>query len=264
MRWNSDLYRHQCVRPIPIEVLADKMVLFNELTQWEHAIQPLMTSLEHQHNHDKLTLMRIHNRTGLTLLESSLHIEECLLDTYHWAFEDTVNYTAELQERPYGSDDESSESDASMTPEPSSLTTSTLLPSPPARSRVLRTRARPFFLLDNGVIFSLYWAALKSRDGVLRRRAISLLSTSTQEGVWIGPIQAAIAKRVVEIEEGQPYEQSPPPERIKRAGDVPEFVRVHSVGTDIDKVGRRAKMVVLQRCSGVEGEWSERVEWVSW
>lgn len=267
MRWNSDLYRHQLIRPIPLEVLADKMVLYDQLMQWENAIQPLLNSLEHQHDHDKLTLMRIHNRTGLTLLESSIHVEECLLDSYYWAFEDIVNYTTDLQDRPYRSDEESAtESDNSTSPEPScqNSVSSRRSRTPMTSTGLLKHRARCFFLLDNGVIFSLYWAALKCRDGLLRRRAISLLEYSTQEGVWIGPIQAAIAKRVIEIEEDQPYEQHPPPERMKGIEDIPEYIRVHSVGTDIDKMRRRAKLVILQRLHGDAGGWNERVEWVSW
>jgi hypothetical protein len=207
--------------------------------------------------------MCIHHRTGLTLLESSLHVEECLLDNYHWAFEDIVNYTIELQE-PHQSDEESSIESASPTPEPrckvsiaNKNPTPSLSPNPSRSS----SRRRPLFLLDNGLIFSLYWTALKSRSGPLRRRAISLLQNSSQEGVWIGSIQAAIAQRVVEIEEGHPYEQDPAAERVLEAGDVGEESRVHSVGTDIIKGQRWAKVVVQQR---LEGEWRERVEGVSW
>jgi hypothetical protein len=118
--------------------------------------------------------------------------------------------------------------------------------------------------LDNGVIFSLYWTALKARDGMVRRRAISLLEIPSQEGVWIGPIQAAIAKRIVEIEERQPYEQNPPVNRIKRAEDIPEFIRVHSVGTEINKMRRQARLTILQRPDGYDGDWHESIEWVYW
>ncbi|KAF2189788.1 hypothetical protein K469DRAFT_701053 [Zopfia rhizophila CBS 207.26] len=182
-----------------------------------------------------------------------------------------VNYTAELQAQPYHSDDGySTTSDSSGTLERSSLTDSSsrsngqAMNSHPMKTDLPRPRSRTFFFLDNGVIFSLYWTALKSRDGLLRRRAIALLESSAQEGTWIGPIQAAITKRVVEIEEMQPYEQDPPPEMIKKPEDIPEFIRVHSVGTDIDKTRRRAKMVILQRLNGLDGEWDERVEWVHW
>ncbi|KAH7114200.1 hypothetical protein B0J11DRAFT_584633 [Dendryphion nanum] len=261
MQSYCDLYRHRLVRPIPMEVLADKSTLYNELIYWENAVQPLLNSPDRHKTWDKLALMRIHNRTGLTLLESSLHAEECLLDNYQSIFEDIVNFTAELRDLPYSSDDESvNESESSCSRASCSPSRSDLQASPGTS----RHRARCFFLLDNGVIFSLYWTALKVRDGLLRRRAISLLECSTQEGVWIGPIQAAIAKRVVEVEEQQPYEQNPSPQRTLEASDIPEYIRVHSVETDIDKLRRRARLVLLQRLNGDDGGWSERVEWVTW
>ena len=266
---HSDLYRNQGIKPVPMDVLDSKLALYDDLTQWEHAVQRLSRSIIHPHDHDKVRLMRIHSRTGLTLLESSLHNEECLFDTYQWAFEDIINYTAELQDGNYHhhSDAESSsESETSTTPEPSrSSKTPNLTPSPASKTGSAKRRSpRPFFILDNGVIFSLYWAALKCRDGYLRRRAIALLERSTQEGVWIGPIQAAIAKRVIEIEEGRPYEQDPPSERVVQAEDVPEHIRVHNVGSDLDKGLRRARIVLLQKLDGPDGDWHESVEYVGW
>lgn len=231
-----------------MDVLTDKMLLYEQLTRWETAIQPLLSSLEHQQDCDKLMLLRIHNRLGLTLLESSLCPEERLLDSYQWALEDIINYGDELQKQAYRRDDEtSSDSDSSLT-----------------STSITKHQRRCFFILDTGIIFALYWAALKSRDGLLRRRAISLLYYSTQEGIWNGPIQAAIAKRIIEIEEDQPYEQNPPPEQIKRAEHIPEYIRVHSVETEVDKMRRTAKLLILQRLHGDEGGWDERIEWVRW
>ena len=216
----------------------------------------------------KLSLMRIHQRTAVTLLEHSLHVEEAHLDSFQWAFEDIINFTSDVQEHHCRAMEEtfsSSDSDSSTTPEPPHRSTNgSIHTQPTASPGTLKHRARRFFLLDNGVIFSLYWAALKSRDGLLRRRAVSLLEQSSQEGVWIGPIQAAIARRVIEIEEEQPYEQYPPPERIKRAEEIPEYIRVHVVGTDIDKLRRCARVVVSQRLQGDEEGWTESVDWVSW
>jgi hypothetical protein len=236
------------------------------MIQWEDAIMPLVNACDNRRDWGKLTLMRTHHRTGLTLLESCLHVEEMHLDTFAWAFEDIVNYTADLHERPYlGDHQSSSESDSSATPEPDQLVADSIHSRPASPKCPLKHRdPRCFFLLDNGVIFSLYWAALKARDGLLRRRAVALLEQSSQEGIWIGPIQAAIARRIIEIEEEQPYEQNPPPERTKKAEDIPEYVRVHSVSTDIDKLRRRAKVVILQRLQGDEGDWTSSAEWVSW
>lgn len=230
-----------------------------------------MDTPEFIQNYDRIVLMRIHQRTMITLLESSLDVAELLLDEILWAFEDIVNYTAELQDRPFTADDDSSnDSDSSLA---IGSTSGRSFGSRSARSRtttplpgsgVIKKQSRPLFILDSGLIFSLFWTALKCRDGLVRRRAISLLESSHQEGVWIGPIQANIAKRIVEIEEGQPYEQYPPFEQLKQAEDVPEYMRVHNVTTDINKPNRTAKLVILQRMDGSEGEWCEAIEWVTW
>ncbi|KAF2653917.1 hypothetical protein K491DRAFT_694335 [Lophiostoma macrostomum CBS 122681] len=267
----SDLYRQQLVRPIPLEVLTEKAILYDELMQWEKGIKPLIDSCETRRDWGKLTLMRIHNRTALTLLESCLHVEEMHLDNFAWVFEDIVNYTADLHNiisrHPYPNDDgSSSDSESSATPEPDRSSVSGSLHSRPIGTRCpLKHRdTRCFFLLDNGVIFSLFWAALKARDGLLRRRAVSLLEQSSQEGIWIGPIQAAIARRVIEIEEERPYQQYPPSEHMKKAKDIPEYIRVHGVHTEIDKLRRRAKIITMQRLQGDEGDWSKIMDWVSW
>lgn len=265
----SDIYRNQCVRPIPADILAEKCVLYHQFLRWESAIQPLLATTERQHDYDKLTIMRLHNRTGLLLSESCLDIEECVHDNYQWAFEGIVNLTAELKHRTSSSDEEgASESGSSTTSERGQSSNSTADPSntstPALEKGMPRQCLRPFFCLDSGVIFALYWTALKSRDGTLRRRAVALLEHPAQEGVWVGPIQAAIAKRVIEIEEGQLYEQYPPPARIKRPEDIHENMRVHSVTPDIDKARRRAKLVILQKPHGLEGEWHERVECARW
>jgi hypothetical protein len=59
------------------------------------------------------------------------------------------------------------------------------------------------FTFEMGVIAPLYFVALKCRDGQLRRKAISLLSTCTprREGFWDADILTYVARRAVELEE---------------------------------------------------------------
>ncbi|PSN72818.1 hypothetical protein BS50DRAFT_616347 [Corynespora cassiicola Philippines] len=249
----SDIYRVQCVRPIPVEVTAQKVSLYKQFSEWDYAVRPMIKTITRQRDRDKITLMRVYNRTAITLLENSLDIEECYMDNFHWVFRELMDFVAELRERPYNSDEES-DSDTSVT----SLT------SVNSDALSFDRWTRPFFALDHCIIFALYWTALKCRDGALRRRAIPLLEISRQEGIWSGPISAAIAKRVIELEEGEPYRQYPPAGQLKRAKDIPEYVRIHSVRTDIDKLRRQAKLVIMRRPNGDEGGWHESVEWVSW
>ncbi|CCT76098.1 uncharacterized protein FFUJ_11878 [Fusarium fujikuroi IMI 58289] len=66
------------------------------------------------------------------------------------------------------------------------------------------------FSADMGIILPLYYTILKCRCPVTRRRALKvLLPVSHQEGIWNGPLAAAIACRVIQIEEEGYYGCSP-------------------------------------------------------
>jgi hypothetical protein len=63
--------------------------------------------------------------------------------------------------------------------------------------------SRKSFTVDMGYIPVLYYTALKCREPRLRRHAIKLMEGSPhREGVWDGLYTAAIARRVVALEEG--------------------------------------------------------------
>jgi len=257
----------------------DRFILSGQFMQWDRAAVDLLNTTEGSLDNDKIVVMQIHHRTMITLLEDTLGFGECHLDAFQWTFEDVVTFIAELSDRsnkPASDDGSSSDSEASCTFGSSSSTLSidlarsrTTTPLPQAHLDITKKHTRPAFALDTGIIFSLFWTAVKCRDGLIRRRAISLLEQSSQEGVWIGVIQAAIAKRVVEIEEEQPYEQNPEWDSVKVAADIREEVRVMNVGSDVDKVRRRARVVLKKRREewmGIEGEEEcyECVEWVYW
>lgn len=74
-----------------------------------------------------------------------------------------------------------------------------------------------------GVLHPLFFVAVKCRDWSLRRRAIAQLENCGKEGVWDGSIMAAVAKRVVEIEE----------EGMQYGGFVPERARIHDLRKSI-------------------------------
>lgn len=59
--------------------------------------------------------------------------------------------------------------------------------------------------LEMSVVHPLFITAFKCRDSAVRRRAISLLHVSGQEGVWNGKMLATIAEHVVEYEECHGY-----------------------------------------------------------
>lgn len=115
------------------------------------------------------------------------------------------------------------------------------------------------FRLDIGIIYPLYWTALKCREPWIRERALSLLrSIRFQEGVWNAKAQATIAQVAVDRE----LSFSDPSNPSQRPS---EFARVHSVGLDVnDPVKRIAEVSLSQKLNGVDGPWHSHVEWCSW
>lgn len=63
------------------------------------------------------------------------------------------------------------------------------------------------FTFEMGVIAPLYFTAIKCRDCVLRRDAISLLSSAMprREGLWDAGILEYVGRRVIDIEEARGY-----------------------------------------------------------
>jgi hypothetical protein len=116
------------------------------------------------------------------------------------------------------------------------------------------------FSLDMGVIHPLYWTAIKCREPWIRQRAMSLLRSITfQEGVWDAAVQAGIAEVAI-ARERQCCGDGP------AAGwRPPEVARVHSVGTNVlDPVRRVAEVSLSLRLDGLEGPWTNYVEWITW
>ncbi|CAI6242013.1 unnamed protein product [Periconia digitata] len=256
------------------ESYTERLALYEELLQWDRCTQSLVAVLPDVSDHDRLLLLRIHHRTLLTLLGSSFHGTETFLDTYHWAFQDIVNYITLLFKRCHDIPDDipGDDCDSTTTTTTTSSRNGTLSASPtPSRSPhspAPRLPTKPHrkgmtsYVLDCGTLFSLYWTALKCRDGRLRRHAIALLEATTLDGM---ALQAAVAKRIVEIEEGQEYEQEPVFGVLNKAEDIPEGMRVHNVDIDVNGDGAQAKVVIWRRKDGREdGEWCESVEWVPW
>jgi len=116
------------------------------------------------------------------------------------------------------------------------------------------------FSLDVGIIHPLYWTAIKCREPWIRQRAMSLLRSITfQEGVWDAAVQASIAE--VAIAREQIYGIDGPAAGWR----PPEFARVHSVGTNVlDPVRRVAQVNLTQRLDGLDGPWTNYVEWITW
>ena len=114
----------------------------------------------------------------------------------------------------------------------------------------------PIFQFEIGVIPPLYMAARKCRDPMLRRRAIDLLRQAPkQEGLWESGQMAAVAERIVEIEEQDLEEGHWPSEEM----------RVHEVLNELqstNKNGVKGHVVTfLRKRWGMQGEWESWTEW---
>ncbi|KAL1966405.1 hypothetical protein VTN77DRAFT_4547 [Rasamsonia byssochlamydoides] len=73
------------------------------------------------------------------------------------------------------------------------------------------------FIVDMGIIPPLYYTAIKCRVPSIRRQAIDVLTGALhRETMWDGEVVAAIAKRVIALEEGDFYQKdSSPPVQTK-------------------------------------------------
>jgi hypothetical protein len=140
----------------------------------------------------------------------------------------------------------------------------------------------PCFTIDTGFFPPLYFTALKCRNHIVRREALSLLQQyPTMEGPWTGPMVARVAGYVVDLEEKNFSEalQSPPihaslaDSTVRRQNKsttslatpdvvLPEFCRIHCVECKLpnrhDKDSNVATLTLrrFQHELGKQGGWS--------
>jgi hypothetical protein len=114
------------------------------------------------------------------------------------------------------------------------------------------------FLFDMEIVSPLYLVAIKCRHPLIRRRAISVLRrTVRREGLWDSVKVAAIAERIVEIEEVEL--------KSLNGSELPrEEVRVANAhiesGPGLNPSGHRVTFMTFPE--GVQGEMREWEEWL--
>lgn len=117
----------------------------------------------------------------------------------------------------------------------------------------------PLFSLGLGIIQPLFFTATRCRERSIRAEAIELLSEAKgTEGVWNGAAMAKIALTVKELEE------SGLDETFLKHHRVPEFKRVHSVGTDIEPRKHYSEVCCSLRSQDTKDAWDDRFFQVSW
>jgi hypothetical protein len=114
--------------------------------------------------------------------------------------------------------------------------------------RIQHARQSNTFLLEVEVVGPLYWICVKCRHPAVRRRAIAVLrSMHHREGMWCSDIAAAVADRVVAVEEASLGDQELPS----------EVARVHGLPFAFEQdVGPFGLSVTFQsKPFGVYGDW---------
>lgn len=107
-----------------------------------------------------------------------------------------------------------------------------------------------------GIIPPLYLTAIKCRFPSIRRKAISLLSSSPRrEGMWDAFLAVKVAEKVMTIEE----------EGLKGSHIPPERSRIHDTVIDADMSPDPYQHLVVFKLkpNGINGEWHSRQEYVS-
>jgi hypothetical protein len=114
--------------------------------------------------------------------------------------------------------------------------------------RIQHARQANTFLLEVEVVGPLYWICVKCRHPAVRRRAIAVLrGMHHREGMWCSDIAAAVADRVVAVEEASLSGQELPSEEA----------RVHGMPFAFEQdVGPFGLSVTFQsKAFGVYGDW---------
>jgi hypothetical protein len=222
-------YRYRKNEDIPLDAVAQAARIKCSLDLWNERFEKYLncpTSKFSRQEQLLINVVLINHRQNAIEVASCAHSDETIFDQFDSEFDEIVT-----------------------------MATSIVRARNTSSSDILK------FSLDTGVIHPLYWTAVKCRDIWIRQRAMSLLRSITfQEGVWNAAAQTRIAEVAIAME--QQYNSSDillPDQR------PPEFVRVHSIGSDfLDPVNRVANVHYSQKLDGLDGPWYDYVELVSW
>lgn len=203
--------------PIPTEELD---AAHQALKQWDSDIDRLLTQLHAETTDEiclRMKLLKMYQVTTTIIIATGVYGQETLHDDHLSKYQQVIAWGEDL------------------------FACSKNSTSTPSRDQ--------FLSFDIGVITPLFFAAIKCRDPMVRRRAISLLaSNNLQEGSWNSVGAAKVAEFVMGIEE-----EGLPPEFSQH--QVLETARVHLVQTATD-VERREIGLSCLLCSENEPGYS--------
>ncbi|KAI9775345.1 MAG: hypothetical protein M1839_001261 [Geoglossum umbratile] len=198
------------------------------LHQWEESFEVLVTRKNQtQLERNSVNILRIHQKSILIWLLTSLSPNETSYDQYNEIFECAINMaTEELV-------------DAYTNP-----------PSPGQRPSN--------FSFEMQLIAPLYFIATKCRVKWIRRKAIALLfRTTSKEGPWDSIRSAKVAERVVSMEESGLDSSA-------GADLPPEWSRIHHAEIQCEKHSTTGEQLVefLSKPNGLHGQWKLHREYL--
>ena len=232
------LIHHTKFRRYCNEIKLDDIVQHNEvvscLSIWRQLLDDfLATATPSTHLTEAATILEIQRIVTLTWLNRALVPEESAADADIPLYEQAVRLAESLR----------------ITDHDQTTTTTTASnPALPAST----------FLFDMEIVSPLYLVAIKCRDPSIRRRAIAVLRhTVRREGLWDSVKAAAIAERVMQIEEkGLPtLDGNVLPAEGARVANC----HIDS-GPGLNPSGHKVTFFTMPE--GVRGKWHTWDEWV--
>ncbi|UNI18401.1 hypothetical protein JDV02_004672 [Purpureocillium takamizusanense] len=254
MRTMADDFRYREPGSVPLHVAAEAGKLEDDLAAFRDRNLAPGTAFMERGLLEETILIRVKYLSASILLATCLAAEEGIYDRFTAQFADIVTLCASLLDGPQ----------RKITP------------------------GHCGFALDMGVVHSLFVTACKCRHPGVRRRAVALLdAVPGAEGVWEGKQHARIGERVTQLEEcgldldldldrdldldlGLKPSTDPSdtnPTSWAAAWDpsrVPEWRRIHSVDIDPQIDLRCAQVCFRWRPNGMDGEWDDFAEVITW
>jgi hypothetical protein len=241
MRSTADSYKAS-IEPIPLPTIAEANFLQARLKEWEVSFSAFLshptTKLSRQEQQGA-NILSVQQKVTYMKAVTCLYAEEMVFDMFDKEFEEIIclaEYLIYVSANAEGKG------------------------KPLERRKVVVT-------FEMGIIEALFWTAIKCRCRKIRYRAIDVLRRVTwQEGVWNAEMIAALAERYVEIEE-EGMREGVVGWGGARGGEeerVPEWLRLHDHGWEMNLKGRRAEIRAGRRENGADGEWSYVKEEVFW
>ena len=230
VRQSGDIYRYWTEEEVPLEVFARQVQLLDRLATWRTIFEDFLNTQSNVLTTKDLKtalLLKISHTTMHIMLTNCLVTEEVAYDSFIDHFRKIVNWAKTLH--PTNAVDTEHESPI-----------------------------KPHYSVEMGIIQPLGFTAVRCRDPLIRREALTLLSTSSWiEGAWDSKSSANVCEHIIKVEEEGLGE-------IRSSSDIFEHRRVHGIQLQLDVTTRSAVIDYSVRSNGIDGGYVDRVDHLQW